>query len=331
MANVIIGIHGLGNKPPKKLLEQWWKLAMVEGLKANHYNTILPRFELAYWADILHNKPLNESEKDEESPGFLEERYVKAPKDFPIKNHNTRRKIVDFINRQISHIFLNEDFSLNYSTLTDAILSKYFKDMDIYYTENCNLENASICKAKDLINKRLIQVLENYKNDNIMLICHSMGSIIAFDVLNFEAPQIDIDIFVTIGSPLGLPIVINKIAAEQKRRLNSENYMNTPPTILKNWYNFSDILDKVAFNYKLADDFSENDHGIKPIDFLVINNYEIDGKRNPHKSFGYLRAPEFSKVLNDFIITEKFTIKRKIIHKITRIIYRVKAKIFKIT
>ncbi|NQU81058.1 MAG: hypothetical protein HQ543_06025 [Bacteroidetes bacterium] len=328
MANVIIGIHGLGNKPPKELLEYWWKLAMIEGLKTNNYNPILPKFELVYWTDILYDKPLNESEKDEDSPYFLKEKYVKAPKDFPIESYNTRRKIIDFIGRQINHIFLNEDFSLNYSTITDAILSKYFKDLDIYYTENCTLENASICKAKNLINNRLIQVLEKYKNDDIMLISHSMGSIIAFDVLNFEAPQNIVDSFVTIGSPLGIPIVISKIAAEQKQRLNGVNHMNTPPPVAKNWYNFSDILDKVALNYKLADDFSENDRGIKPIDFLVVNNYEMNGKRNPHKAYGYLRAPEFSKVLNDFILTEKLTMKQKIIRKTKQIIYRAKAKIY---
>ena len=330
MANVIIGIHGLGNKPPKELLEYWWKLAMIEGLKTNNYNAILPKFELVYWADILHDKPLSESEKDEDSPYFLKEKYVKAPKNFPIESHNTRRKIIDFIGRQINHIFLNEDFSLNYSRLTDAILSKYFKDLDIYYTENCTLEDASICKAKNLINKRLIQVLEKYKNDDIMLISHSMGSIIAFDILNFETPQTNVNSFITIGSPLGIPIVISKIAAEQKQKLNGINHMITPPSVAKNWYNFSDILDKIAFNYELADDFSENDRGIKPIDFLVINNYEINGKRNPHKSFGYLRAPEFSKVLNDFILTEKLTMKQKIIRKTKQIIYRVKVKIYQI-
>ena len=31
MAKVIIAIHGLANKPPKKLLENWWKKAINEG------------------------------------------------------------------------------------------------------------------------------------------------------------------------------------------------------------------------------------------------------------------------------------------------------------
>ena len=30
---VIIGIHGLANKPEKKYLEPWWKSAILEGLE----------------------------------------------------------------------------------------------------------------------------------------------------------------------------------------------------------------------------------------------------------------------------------------------------------
>ena len=76
MANVIIGIHGLGNKPPNITLEKWWKLAMIEGLKANNYNPVLPKFELDYWADIMYEEVQSISEKDEDSPRFLREKYI---------------------------------------------------------------------------------------------------------------------------------------------------------------------------------------------------------------------------------------------------------------
>jgi len=59
MRKVIIGIHGLGNKPPKYLLQRWWKDAMIEGLNSSDIQQSLPKFELVYWADILYEKPLN--------------------------------------------------------------------------------------------------------------------------------------------------------------------------------------------------------------------------------------------------------------------------------
>jgi hypothetical protein len=33
MAKIIIGIHGLWNKPPKKNLNAWWKASIFEGIK----------------------------------------------------------------------------------------------------------------------------------------------------------------------------------------------------------------------------------------------------------------------------------------------------------
>lgn len=327
MANVIIGIHGLGNKVSKEALGKWWKQSMIEGLTNSNLKTGLPKFELVYWADVMYGYTLSETETNPASPYYLEEKYVEAPKTFLVEDHGTRKKVIDFLTRQMHKIFLNEDFSLNYSFISDSIVSKYFRDLEIYYSEDIGLENTPKIKAKDQIRQRLLKTLEKYKDDNIMLICHSMGSIVAFDVLTFLAPRLKIDTFITMGSPLGLPIVISKIAAEQKKRLNHKSHLETPPGIVKNWYNFSDIMDKVAFDYSLSDDFSGNRYGVKPIDFLVVNNYEINGVRNPHKSYGYLRTPEFSKVLNDFILSEKVSLKDKVVRKTVHIIRGVKAKL----
>ncbi|NQU35481.1 MAG: hypothetical protein HQ521_19825 [Bacteroidetes bacterium] len=327
MANVIIGIHGLDNKPPKKLLKRWWKLAMKEGLKNNNFRMALPKFELVYWADILYDKPLNNHEKDINSPLYLRDKYVAGSKDFKVENHNTRKKVIDFVGQQLNKILLNEDYSLNYSFISDAIMSNFFKDLEVYYNDKYTSGNNQLCKVKELIKSRLIKVLEKYKDDQIMLICHSMGSIVAFDVLNFNTTNIPIHTLVTMGSPLGIPVVMSKIAAEQKGRQIEGNFMQTPRPITKCWYNFSDILDRVAYNYKLADDFSVNKHNVSPIDFLVVNNYEIDGRRNPHKIFGYLRTPEFSKILNGFIQSEKLTIFMKSKRHLKKWFHYIKEKI----
>lgn len=300
---------------------------MIEGLKRSGYNATLPKFELVYWADILHDKPLSLAKKNQNNLYYLKERYIKSSPSFVGENHNTRKKVVDYLSRQLNYIFLNEDLSLNYTYITDVIIRKYFHDLEVYYTENCTIENQHICKAKDLIKDRLIEVLEKYKDDDIMLISHSMGTIISFDVLSFLAPHIPVKTFVTMGSPLGLPIVISKIAAEQKRMLNGTNHMVTPESVTENWFNFSDILDKVAFNYQLGDDFSGNTSGIKPVDFLVVNNYEIRGNRNPHKSYGYLRTPEFSKILNQFIESEELSLQNKFIRRTKQIFSKAKAQI----
>ncbi|MBI9034235.1 MAG: hypothetical protein JEZ03_07170 [Bacteroidales bacterium] len=330
MANVIIGIHGLGNKPPRVLLEYWWKQAMREGLETHQYKTTLPRFELVYWADIIYDKPLNAREKNVDSPYYLDERYVPASKNFKEDNHDTRKKIVDFLGDQVHRIFLNDDLSLNYSFIADSIVNKYFKELELYYTNSNINHNGNPNKTKDLIQSRLLQVLEKYKTDNIMLVSHSMGTIIAFDVLSWKLSTFSVHSFITMGSPLGLPMVVSKIAAEQNQKLNGESHMVSPEGVSKFWYNFSDITDKVAFNYKLADDFSENSLGIKPADFLVVNNYEINDNKNPHKSFGYLRTREFSKILNDFIQTRELSIWEQLLAKLKQFFDRLRRKRIKI-
>ncbi len=327
MANVIIAVHGLGNKPPKQLLEDWWKLSIVEGLNASNFKTDLPEFEMVYWADIIHKRSLDEAENNIDSPYYMDEKYTSSPENFHIEDRTTHQKVVDFIGRQLNRIFLNEDLTLNYSAIADAIVSKYFKELEIYYSENYIGENNDEFLARNLIRERLLITLERHKNDKIMIISHSMGSIVAFDVLTFLVPHIKVDTFVTIGSPLGLPIVITKIASEQKKRHIEVNQLSTPNGILKHWFNFSDILDKVALDYKLADNFFENDHGIKPVDFLVVNDYMMNGVPNPHKSYGYLRTPEFSKIMNDFILSEKLTLREKIINISRKVIDRVKTYI----
>ena len=313
MKKIIIGIHGLGNKPPQDLLHKWWKDSIIEGLQSHGINKQLPDFELIYWADILYEKPLDYFEKDPENPYYLDEPYKEAPEAVEVEDHSLRQKINDFISDQLNKIFLDDDKTLNYSFLTDMILKKYFRDLDIYYTQECEDIGDISCKARDLIRNRIAKSISKYKDYEILIVAHSMGSIIAFDVLNYIIPDKKINTLVTIGSPLGLPVVVGKIAAEQKSKNHGESIMATPPGITSKWFNMADIMDHVALNYKLADDFIANKGLVSPKDFLVQNNYQVNGKKNPHKSFGYLRTPEFSAILNDFIGDKPLNIGQKVL------------------
>lgn len=327
MANVIIGIHGLGNKPPKELLKKWWELSLKEGLKNNGYTASIPKFEMVYWADLLYDKPLDIEETDQKSPYFMEEKYIASDKLIPPEDNTTTRKLVDFLGEHLNRFLLNNDYTLNYSYLSDVLMGTYFKDLEQYYSNKPLPDDEKGRSVKDLIHQRLLDVLLKYKNQDIMLISHSMGSIIAYDVLTFVASKVKIQDFVTMGSPLGVPIVLSKIAQEKLLRGITNTKMQTPERVTKNWFNFSDLYDRVAFNYALADDFSENSLGIAPLDFLVENNYESINGRNPHKSFGYLRTAEFSKTLYNYMQTERLGLLRKIVRKTGYVIRLKRAKI----
>ena len=56
MAKVIVGIHGLANKPKRAVLKKYWIDSIKEGLRKN-CNVRTPAFDykMVYWADLLYH------------------------------------------------------------------------------------------------------------------------------------------------------------------------------------------------------------------------------------------------------------------------------------
>lgn len=300
MAKVIIAIHGLGNKPPKEQLQEWGEMAIEEGLKNSGQHTQLPEFELIYWADLVYERPQTLKEKDNNSPYYLDEIYTKAPKHFEVESHEIRKKFMNIFKKVAYQIFLKKDFRLRYAFVSQKLLHKYFYELEVYFNGDSDFESDFNFQVKQEIIRRFNHALKKHQKDEIMIISHSMGTIIAFDVLSFIAPENKVDVLVTMGAPLGAPFVMSRIAAHSKSTYGKIK-LQTPEAVQKHWYNFSDIQDKIALDYKLSEDFGPNSKGVKVKDYLVINNYVMNGIANPHKSYGYLRTPEFIGALIDFL------------------------------
>ena len=300
MSKIIIGIHGLRNKPPKWILKHWWKKSIREGLKRTGHPRWFFRFDLVYWAHLLHPKSLKPWIRNEKHPLYMKSHYRPGSGNRDPKSRQTRKIVLDVLEKEMDKIFLNDDLTFNFEAITDRIIRRYFEDLDAYYTKTIRDKEKNERPVKDLIREELARMLRRHRHKKILLIAHSMGSIIAYDVLSQGIPDIKVDTLVTIGSPLGIPIVIRKIHAERHDR-SLEIKPQTPECITRAWYNFSDLDDKVVLDYTLADDYRKNSKGIQAVDYVVFNDYEIDGERNPHKSYGYLRTPEISDVLHHFL------------------------------
>jgi hypothetical protein len=305
MGKIIIGIHGLGNKPSRKILKGWWKHSIKEGLKKYTNFRGDFRFELVYWADVFYEEPLDPHVSDPENPLFLDEIYTPAPSNYISDPHPIRQKILDILEEQLDKIFLNDDLTVNFSFITDNIIRAYFKELDSYYAKECEDEEEENCRARDVIRKRSANIIKRYKDDEILVIGHSMGSIIAYDVLTFTIPEVNIHSFITMGSPLGLPVIRAKIAAESNSNHLDPVQLQTPPSVSNRWINYSDLEDKISLIYDLTDKFARNGTGIHVENIVVDNNYEINSHKNPHKSFGYLRTPEIADFLGGFLKSEK--------------------------
>ena len=301
MKKIIIGIHGLSNKPAANVLKEWWIESIKEGLKQSGFADTDVPFEMVFWADILYGKPLDPSVKDIEDPLFLDEPYLPINGIHPREESTIKTKIMQYVEDQLDAVFLNEDMSLNFEDVTDKIVHHYFIDLEKYYSNDLFDKINKDRLLRDIIREKLRKVLRQYQGWDILLIAHSMGSIIAYDVLLELEEEIKIDTFITIGSPLGLPIIVSRIYAEMKKQSGKECKVRVPNSIQKSWYNFSDISDTVALDHTLHDDFSVSDNGIEVQDNYIYNDYEIEGKRNPHKSFGYLRSKEVAKIISSFL------------------------------
>lgn len=217
-----------------------------------------------------------------------------------MESHEIRQKFQSYFKSLAYKIFLKKNYHLRYAFVSQKLIHKYFFELEVYFEGDSDFQSDFNYQVKQEIIRRLSETLNKHKNNKIMLIAHSMGSIVAFDVLSFVAQQSRVDTLVTMGAPLGAPFVMSRIAAHSKSTYGQIK-LQTPEAVQKHWYNFSDIRDKIALDYKLADDFAPNSKGVKVVDKLVTNNYVMDGVANPHKSFGYLRVPEFTKVLVNFI------------------------------
>lgn len=310
MAKVIVGIHGLANKPKKTELTAFWKQSIEEGLKKN-CRIKEPQFTLkmVYWADLLykqqqHNDPLFDFDKL-----YNTEPYTAGPKKLETYNEGfvdwARSKSGSAVGAAVD--YFKERFGVE--NLANWVLEKTLKDLDFYYDEKRKIGDRSKPKKKALARKVLQDELRNallpLKGKEIMLIAHSMGTIIGYDVLRDigrEDPTFELAHFVTIGSPLGLPFVKGKIIDERAYSGAEHERVRTPTIVGKTWMNYADRRDPVAIDSHLRDDFGPNDRGVRVVDDLVSNSYVgLSGKPNYHKSYGYLRAPELSEHIARFL------------------------------
>ena len=312
MSKVVIGIHGLGNKPPRGLLSEWWKKAILEGLKKNSHSIKDFDFELVYWADVLHNTPLDPNETNTESPLYLGEPYKTEDEKINREGLSFRKKAIEYLEKYSEKILVNGMLSLNIPSLTELFIHRHLRDLEEYYSNSFTSIKNKKQLVREVIIERLIETLKKHRKKRIFLIAHSMGSIIAYDALKYYTPEIKIEILVTIGSPLGQDYVIRKIKAESLTR-KGDAFM-VPANIRIGWHNFADKEDQVAINHNLSKIYKENSRKIRVNDILVHNNYKISETGNPHKSYGYLRTPEFSDVLNSFLTSRKFSLFKWIKH-----------------
>lgn len=301
MKHVIFGIHGLNNKVEKDYLAIWWKICLHQALRNAGLTNLPFRFELIYWADLLYPSPLDPGLTNKADSRYLSFpfKYL-PPSSIDPKNGTRLRRITrNGIEKITEFIMQSDSIYQNLEDLSDKFIYNHFRDLYVYMNNDKGYKEARSTNVRKAIFDRLYQTLSPFKSEKIMIIAHSMGSIIIYDFLNSHSQDIKIDTLVTVGSPLGQSTVMGRLTGHNpvKKKLQT-------PENVERWYNLSDIRDMITINYNLQDDFTPNSRNIQPHDFLVNNNYIWEGKANPHSIFGYLQTPQCGHILFDFLVKD---------------------------
>ena len=122
----------------------------------------------------------------------------------------------------------------------------------------------------------------------ILLIAHSMGSVIAYDSLwelsHGRRQHVDVDLFLTMGSPLGQRYMQKRI-----KGATASGYERYPSNI-RRWTNLAAIGDLTALDPELQNDFEEMlELGLLDSfeDHALLTNFRLDGELNVHAEYGY--------------------------------------------
>lgn len=306
MTRVIIGIHGLANKPPRQEHRDGWIAAIQEGLKHLNLTPVFDpktQFVDVYWADLMYKYPLHHDTNFSFDDLYDDEPYLPAQAG-DLKEYIDG--LSDILREKNDEMFDNISGLGQQSPLDKAInylVAKKLQDLAFYYDPKQKIcdRAGNLDTAQRVLKQELQQILLNHQQDDVLLLAHSMGSIIAYDVLRDlgkSHPDFKIRHFVTLGSPLGLPYVQQRINTERKGEIR------TPTAVSHQWTNIADYRDKVALDGHLKDDFGPNAGKVQVVDDLVYNSYRNAtkaAKENPHKIFGYLRAPEVSRLIDNFL------------------------------
>ena len=276
MSATIILVHGRGGQFQDPVsLETAWEAAFLKGLAAAGVAGLPPRERILfpYYGDLYesYGPALRQAVTVEEKRERLDfEREIASQ----IRQKVLRRKKRPLPRRDASVAARFYDPVLDYLDRVPGFSWGFvrfvFRDVHDYFTNKGGLRDRTMA--------RVFEPIRNAGEGKVIIVAHSLGSIVTYDILNTH-PQVRIDLYLTVGSPLGIDEAIhNRLLADGAGRRDV-------PAGVRAWVNFADPDDFVALDETLGDDFRRN--GAPFVRDVRVRNPRGKG-RNPHDSDGYL-------------------------------------------
>jgi hypothetical protein len=323
MVKRIVLVHGRATKPRKPEKLRLIKTALIHGLErvsskaASKVKNGNINLDLAYYGDI--NNAIQWAHQQQPSKkivtdfltawGFPFEKngsYDKSLSEllsWPTSRQNRinylelRARVDDlgFVDNILDVVSPIVDFT----GLNDELINSWLPDVGYYFSYRI---------IGSMIRERLQKVLipQLKKDYHVCLISHSLGTVVAYDVLwkisrmseYTKLHQKKIDLFLTLGSPLGDPVIQKQLYD------NNEPEDGRYPANIREWKNFSAKDDFISHDEKLADNFREMvDRRLvsRITDQFIYNFWVGDDGLNSHKLYGYLDNFKVAKVIANWI------------------------------
>ncbi len=291
----IIMLHGRGRKPGADALQHLWLQALEAGLQRDQPELLETfrsvRCEMIYFADAVQefDRTSYDIELDLANRRQALERLqqLDKPRQFRRRNYEGlpgKSAVKEFV----------MDFSA-VAGLGAAAVGRALPELKFYWRDQPFSRG---------VQQQLQHELHNGlgEGQDILLLSHCMGSVIAYDVLwqlgHQQGVEGRVSCWVTLGSPLGSRYVQSKLAG------SGEAGPRRYPVNVIDWHNLAAEDDYVCHDKTVADDFAGMLQqrligGIS--DYTVYNLAVRYGRSNPHSSLGYLIHPRMTRCLAEWL------------------------------
>lgn len=285
-------IHGLANKPSPIELRRTWLKALSE--PGNDTHGFSPESEgisvsFVYWADLFYDSPIPPGEYE----NIQDEWQAKLPatielasdawmlamqKRFPIDQEDAYPEPTT-----TSTTPIYERVPLPWP-IKKMIIKEFLREAHDYLF--------NVNGIRDEIRKRVLDDLNIFRGRHHILAGHSQGSFIAYDVLTGVAGCKEIAGLLTLGSPLGIDEVQDKLIWSRENGF--------PNKLTGDWFNVFDPLDLVARpDPRLANDFRRDGKE------MVKDIEESNWGTWRHSATKYLKGPKLRSVLRKLCNRER--------------------------
>ncbi|GAA2205606.1 hypothetical protein GCM10009850_010640 [Nonomuraea monospora] len=260
---MIIGVHGIGNY--RYFRDHGTAEAASAAIGADWSRWAARPMSVAYYAHLLHRGVAQGEDDDPMTLDDAERELFLAWVDELQETPQRAQGPLTAGLRQAAE-WLTE----NHGERATRLVTRFVKEVAAY------LEDDQRAEVTELVAGQV------RRSGARVVVAHSLGSVAAYETL-WAHPGLEIDLLVTLGSPLGIRSVIF-----DRLRPAPENDLGARPPGVRRWVNLADVGDIVAVPRELTRRFA----GVEQGDPLTIGRIDF------HRAKGYLGCPPVAALLH---------------------------------